>query len=477
MERAIEGGDDGLFDFRTAETVTGSGQPVQIEVARGLLPQLQVDGENGAALWFGRQVHEKDLVESAFAQELGRRVLEIVGGGDDKNRVLLFLEPGEECTEQSSTQPTILVAAALHGHRFLDFVDPEDGRRHRLGHRDGFAEVLFRLADVFVEQPAGVQLEQRKPPLPSDDLGRERLAAPLNPDDKDAARRVQVELAGLLGESHSGPLEPALEIVESAERIAIVLDRIVLQQSTVADDLCFAFDDARDVVRAESSVVQRSVRDDLARLIQRHATQRGHQLVELVGRQVQIDPLTGDEGLNHGEDRLAELGRAGKLEVEVHHLVGDVAGEGKLRPGQHHGRHVARKLLRYLTEFSGDPGGAEMGAKVLEVEDAGNRQVFDMLQHPQRFPGAVDRLGAGLANQPLRDRPVEHRQVQFGGHGFEQLRGTTFLHRLDRDDRMEREDECLEIVGARGGGHVTGGCGPRTRPAGRFRRLRDMTAV
>ena len=69
MQRPIEGRDDGLFYFRSAEAVARADDFEEIQLYGVLLPEPQVDLPDGLALVIVRQVDEKDFVEAPFTKE------------------------------------------------------------------------------------------------------------------------------------------------------------------------------------------------------------------------------------------------------------------------------------------------------------------------------------------------------------------------------------------------------------------------
>ena len=56
------------------------------------------------------QVHEEDFVQPSFAQQFGRQVRNVVGGGDDEHRGALLRKPGQKRAEHPRRRAAI-------GHR------------------------------------------------------------------------------------------------------------------------------------------------------------------------------------------------------------------------------------------------------------------------------------------------------------------------------------------------------------------------
>src|SRR2546423_1220414 len=103
-----------------------------------------MDPENVVPLAFGGQVYEEDLVEPAFAQQLRRQRLYLIGGGDYENRDRLLLEPREKGAEDAGCGPSVGRAGALRaGEALLQLVEPEDAGSDRFGDADRLSHILL----------------------------------------------------------------------------------------------------------------------------------------------------------------------------------------------------------------------------------------------------------------------------------------------------------------------------------------------
>src|SRR5947209_10483269 len=100
-KRRIESGDDGLLDFCAGETFAGRGERSEIKLRRVAPAALQMDAEEFRARLRVRQIHEEDLVEAAFAQQLRRQSGEVVGRGDNEDAALAVLQPGQESRQDT----------------------------------------------------------------------------------------------------------------------------------------------------------------------------------------------------------------------------------------------------------------------------------------------------------------------------------------------------------------------------------------
>src|SRR5437867_4485576 len=125
VEGIIERADNGLFDFCAAEVLARVEQGVQVELFRVAAAFGEVDPEHFSSLHGGRQVDEENLVKTTFAQQLGRELRNVVGGGYDEDGRALLREPGQESAKHAGGRSAIRAAGALGtGEGLVDFVDP-----------------------------------------------------------------------------------------------------------------------------------------------------------------------------------------------------------------------------------------------------------------------------------------------------------------------------------------------------------------
>jgi len=61
----------------------------------------EMDLEDLAAGITAGQVDEEDFIESPLAHEFGRQGLDVVGGGDDKDGLVVVLHPGQQLAEHA----------------------------------------------------------------------------------------------------------------------------------------------------------------------------------------------------------------------------------------------------------------------------------------------------------------------------------------------------------------------------------------
>src|SRR5436305_4909153 len=147
-----------------------------------------------------RKIDKKDLVESAFAQTLGRKGFEVIRCGDEKDWGVVFLHPRQERAEHSLGEAAIDALAGSAGEAFFDFVDPDDDGRHHLGLLERLAEAAFGFADETIEEHAGIHAKEWALPGGGDGFGGEAFASALNAEHEDAARSGDSESGRVVGE-------------------------------------------------------------------------------------------------------------------------------------------------------------------------------------------------------------------------------------------------------------------------------------
>ncbi len=161
-KRLVHGINEHGLDLGSRELLAGAGQHHSVEV-RGLATvAFDHDVPDLRSLQRFRQIDEEHLVEPSLAQELGRELGHVIGRGDHKHRLVLFLHPAQKRAEHAGRGAAIGGAAGLAAREaLLDFIDPQHARRDGLGCLDDGTQVGFRLPDDAAEHPAHVETQQR----------------------------------------------------------------------------------------------------------------------------------------------------------------------------------------------------------------------------------------------------------------------------------------------------------------------------
>ncbi len=94
VECVVEGADDRLFNLGAAELRARRHQGGQVEVRRVAVALGQVDAEDVGPFLVEGEVHVEDFVQAPLAQQLGRQLRDIVGGGHHEHRGALLRKPG-----------------------------------------------------------------------------------------------------------------------------------------------------------------------------------------------------------------------------------------------------------------------------------------------------------------------------------------------------------------------------------------------
>ena len=208
----VHGADHKLLQLGSAEALGAARQFGNLEFLRVAASAGEVDGEDLFALFQLRQVDEEDFVEAALAQELRRQGAHIVGGGDEEDRLGLFLHPGEKGAEDAGGGAAVAHSpAAGAGEALLHLVHPQAARGERFGDADGLAHVLLALADETAKDAAHIELEHRELVGAGDRFGNERLAAALHADHQHAFRNRDAVVAGGVAEALAALFQPLLQ--------------------------------------------------------------------------------------------------------------------------------------------------------------------------------------------------------------------------------------------------------------------------
>ena len=96
VERVVEGADDCLFDLGTAEFRARRRQHWEVEIVGIAIALGQMYAKDLTPFLVQRQVNVEDLVQPPFAQQFGRQLGNVVGGGDHEDGRVLFGKPREE---------------------------------------------------------------------------------------------------------------------------------------------------------------------------------------------------------------------------------------------------------------------------------------------------------------------------------------------------------------------------------------------
>src|SRR4030095_6459157 len=92
----VERTNDGLLDFRTAESLTGRDERRKIKALGLATAAMDMDAENFLPFFWRRQVDKKDFVEAPLAKEFRGQMRDIIGRGHDEDRGGLFRQPGQK---------------------------------------------------------------------------------------------------------------------------------------------------------------------------------------------------------------------------------------------------------------------------------------------------------------------------------------------------------------------------------------------
>ena len=349
-------------------------------------------------------------------------------------------------------ESAVRLAASALREDLLDLIDPQNYRRQCLRERGGLAEVSLCFADVLVVQPAGIELQKRKLPLPGDKFCSKRLTAPLDAHKKDALGRFEVQIARRGRESDLCGVEPRFEPLESAKLEAVALDRKKLEHAAMLEELALAFDDRLNVLCVETSIVDDRLGDHLSRLVEGQSGERSDHALRLVTAEIDAYRLTCADAVDHTPDQLPQLLLIRKLQLEFDRECVEIGRQLDWIAGQND--HGARRdqLLSEIAQRAGDVRIREVRSEVFEEVNGVEVEAVHVLERHQRVLGHVHRRAAQTP-QPICNRPFIERQAQIVRHLDQQRSDPLFLDGFDRQERMERQDERLQLVGRAVLGH------------------------
>src|SRR5205085_10430648 len=162
--------------------------------------------------------------------------------------------------------------------------------------------------------------------------------------------------------------------------------------------------------------------------------------------QVDANLLSPSDGIEHAAHDGAHPFVIGQLHVEVHGQSVDVFRQLDRLAGDDHRGARRRQLLRQLAQRPRDVCVRKMGADVFEeVDGVGVLDPGDVFERRQWIL-RHGHMRSMHAREAARDRPFVKRQTQIGGDFIEQRVDALLFHRLDGDERMEREDQPFEVV-------------------------------
>ncbi len=145
-----------------------------------------MDLEDGAAFVVVGEIDEEEFIEAAAAEEFRGEAGDVIGRCDDEDGRGVFLEPGEEASDDAGDGGIGGGFGVEAGEGLVDFFEPQDGRCDCLHGVEDFAEVLLGGAAGRFEEGREIHADQRKPEQPRDGLGAQAFSAALNARQEDA---------------------------------------------------------------------------------------------------------------------------------------------------------------------------------------------------------------------------------------------------------------------------------------------------
>ena len=166
-------------------------------------------------------------------------------------------------------------------------------------------------------------------PLGGHRLGGEALAAALDAQEQKALGLREAELARRLGERGGPPPQPVLEVVQAADLPQPLLDRVVLEQAALADDLPLLLQDQLHVVGVQAVVLRDGLGERVLRLRKREAQGGLHQRVGLAAVHVDGRAVALAQDLHDLDEQPLEVVLGGQRDVEDGDLLLQLHRDGQ----------------------------------------------------------------------------------------------------------------------------------------------------
>src|SRR4051812_17801084 len=405
-----------------------------------------MNGGDVAPLRERGQVDEEDLVEAPLAHHLRRQLVDVVRGGDDEHRAGLLLQPGDEAAEHARRGARVrVVRGAGAGEALLQLVDPEDGRRDRLRHLDRAAHVLLGAADDPREDLADVESQQGQPPRGAHRLRGQRLAAAGDPDHENALRPRQPELARLLAERALPLAQPALEHVEAADVVHLLLRAEELQHAALADDALLLGEDDVDVEPAAG--LHQRLGEHALRLVGGQPKRRlDHVLAVLAGRDLRAG--VARDAVEDGVD----LGKLRQGVFDDRDFLVELRRDREQRRDEEDGLQLLLQLAADVAEEPDDLRVFEIRVQVAEDEHGAlvGLRLDDEAQRLERIAGIALRLlpqPDAFGDAPGVDlRPIVLLPLAGLQHVGDALFDALLLAGEDVDQRVTRPHQVLDVL-------------------------------
>ncbi len=201
----------------------------------------------------------------------------------------MFLHPGEQGAEHAFGEAAVNGLGGGGGEAFFDFVDPENDGGHGFGLVEGVAEAAFGLANVAIEEDAGVEAEEGATPGGGDGLGGEAFAGALDAEHKDAAGGGDAEVDGGGGEGVLALGKPGFEGAEAADFGDIDGGFDIFEEAVAGEEAAFFGEDVVEVGDVELVVADDDVGDDFAGLACGEALEVAEDGVGILAGEVDLD--------------------------------------------------------------------------------------------------------------------------------------------------------------------------------------------
>ena len=280
---------------------------------------------------------------------------------------------------------------------------------------------------------------------------------PCTPRSRSPLGSGRPKLSRRLAEGRGPSAQPELEVVDPADLLQPLLDRVVLEEPALADDLALLVEDELHVAGVEAVVLGDGLGEGVLGLGEGEALGGLDEGVGVAAVDVDGGAVVLAQHLHDLGQELAQVLEGGQGDVEDRHVLLELGGDAEARGQEHEGGVGRLQVVRQLAHPAHHDGIVQEGVEVLEDHERRIGELLDGGERLHRVLGAVDGRDVARAldlAQALGGRPeVEGLAVVLGQVLEDDVQALLFP-RGQVHQRVARPHERVEL--AHEGGHRSG---------------------